>query len=509
MVDNILKEIRTLGNLSNAIIRSVVLEKSKKTVTVNIITDKAFDGSDKAGALAVIKKYVPEEFSSAVSISKLTPDSEMVARKIREALENSFKTIAVTLSDDDVTVRKADNGFEYTISVLPSLVGTGDVCATVDKYLKSNFCGEFYGKCETSAKSAQEIECEEEHENIEFEIPIRRFSINNFAFLEGTERQDAAVYISDLNFESEKVVICGTIEDIRERNYVSRDKEKVYYSFTVNDRTGTIRATYFTRQRSVEKIRELKVGDSIVLTGKSENYNGYLRFTANVIDYGSVPENFTPEKRVSKPVPKYYTCVKPRPYTDISQQDMFTDTSVPDCLKGKTFVVFDLETTGLNYTPSSGNMDKIIEIGAYKIENGVISESFSTFVNPQKKLSEEIVKLTGISDEMVADAPTYEQVMPDFFKFCDGAILVGHNLIGFDYKFVDYYCAKLGYMLDKAVIDTIPLSQELLFLSNYKLNTVADKFGITFNHHRAVDDALVTAKIFIELIKIKKSLPNT
>ena len=109
---------------------------------------------------------------------------------------------------------------------------------------------------------------------------------------------------------------------------------------------------------------------------------------------------------------------------------------------------------------------------------------------------------------MVDGAPAYEKVMPDFFKFCQGAYLVGHNIAGFDFKFVDYYCAQLGYHLERKVFDTIPLSQELLFLSNYKLNTVADHFNITFNHHRAVDDALVTAKIFIELIKIKKSLPK-
>ena len=109
---------------------------------------------------------------------------------------------------------------------------------------------------------------------------------------------------------------------------------------------------------------------------------------------------------------------------------------------------------------------------------------------------------------MVEDAPTDEKVMPDFFKFCQGSYLVGHNAAGFDFKFVDYYCSQLGYHLERKIFDTIPLSQELLFLSNYKLNTVADHFGITFNHHRAADDALVTAKIFIELIKIKKSLPK-
>ena len=109
---------------------------------------------------------------------------------------------------------------------------------------------------------------------------------------------------------------------------------------------------------------------------------------------------------------------------------------------------------------------------------------------------------------MVKDAPTFEQAMPDFYKFCTGCTLVGHNVVGFDFKFVDYYCSTLGYILERKLIDTIPLSQELLFLSNYKLNTVADKFNITFNHHRAIDDALATAKIFIELIRLKKSLPD-
>ena len=508
MIENFLKEIRSLENLNSAIVSSIVLEREKNLVTVKLITDKAFTEADRATVLKTVRKYVPEIFECAVEISKLTPDSEMVRRKILQAVNTSFKALSVTLDKSDINVKKTDNGFEYEISVMPSLSVNG-ICDKVTAYLKKCYCGCFDGKCVHNAKNADAIEVEEEHENIEFEVPIRRFEIADFSFLEGSEKQESAVYLSDLNFESEKVVICGVIEDIKERTYVNgKNQEKVYYSFILSDTTANLRATYFTRQRSIEKIRELKVGDSIVCRARNESFKGELRFTANVIDYGSLPENFVPEKRASKPVPKYYSVVKPQPFSDISQADMFTDTSIPDCLKDKTFVVLDLETTGLNCAPTSGNMDKIIEIGAYKVKDGVISESFTTFLNPQKKLSEEIINLTGITEEMVKDAPTYEQVMPDFFKFCDGSVLVGHNIAGFDFKFVDYYCAKLGYMMERRIIDTIPLSQELLFLSNYKLNTVADKFGITFNHHRAIDDAYVTAKIFIELIKIKKSLPK-
>ncbi|MDE6598195.1 MAG: ribonuclease H-like domain-containing protein [Clostridia bacterium] len=509
MTEKFLKEIRSVENLKNAIIGSVVLESNKKLVTVRLITDVAYSPSDKEQAQKIAIRYVPQYFNCAVEISKLSPDCDMVKEKIIEALKADFKALSVTVGADDITVTKCDGGFVYTVSVLSALDSGDFICDKITQYLKKCYCGEFVGKCVKSAKKALDIEVEEEHENIEFEIPIRRFHIANFSFLEGTEKQDTAVYLSDINFESEKVVVCGRIEDIRERTYKNaKGVEKVYLNFTLSDSTATMRVTYFTRQKSIDKIRALKIGDSIVCTGKTELYNGDIRFTVNVIDYGTTPEGFVHEKRASKPVPKYYTTVKPQPYTDISQTDMFTDTSVPDCLKGKTFVVFDLETTGLNSAPTSGNMDKIIEIGAFKIKDGVIAESFTTFINPQKKLSEEIINLTGITEEMVANAPTSDEVMPDFFKFCDGSILVGHNIAGFDFKFVEYYCARIGYMPERKLIDTIPLSQELLFLSNYKLNTVADKFGITFNHHRAIDDALVTAKIFIELIKIKKSLPN-
>lgn len=171
--------------------------------------------------------------------------------------------------------------------------------------------------------------------------------------------------------------------------------------------------------------------------------------------------------------------------------------------------MFDLETTGLTTMPVAGEMDGIIEIGAYKVIDGEIKEKFSTFVNPERTvpLEQRITELTGITDAMVKAAPSYKDVLPDFVKFCDGSALVGHNAVGFDYKFINFYCTELGFCIDYKVLDTLILSQQLLHLSNNKLNTIADHFGITFNHHRAEDDALATAKIFIELIKIKKSLP--
>ena len=117
--------------------------------------------------------------------------------------------------------------------------------------------------------------------------------------------------------------------------------------------------------------------------------------------------------------------------------------------------------------------------------------------------------MTGIEDADLVGAPEVDKVMADFFKFTDGAYLVGHN-VTFDYRFVKYYGEKNGYMFDKKQYDTLTLAQDVLRgqLPNYKLNSVADYYGLTFNHHRAFDDALVTAKVFIELVKKRGTLPK-
>lgn len=509
MAENFIAGLRRLPSFDRAIISDITLYKDERLVEINIVTDKVFTAEDKAEACACARKCVPSLFGVKLNVTKLSPDCDMVARKIAEMLPSVSKTVSAFVTENDIKVEKTETGFFFTLSVVNLSHFSQDIAEAIASSLSKIFCGEFKGKCEISSKSIDDVEIEEKHENVEYIVPVRKFKIADFAFLEGSEEQKEAVYLADMNFTSESVTVCGVIEDIRERSFKRNNgQEKKYYGISLSDTTAVMRATYFTRQRSIEKIKNLKVGDSIVMTGRSELFHGEVRFTANFIDYGKIPENFVPEKRKSKPVPKYYEFVRPAPYSDITQTDLFSERTVPECMKGRDFVVFDLETTGLNSSPSSGNMDRIIEIGAYKIKDGVIKESFTTFINPERKLSEEIMNLTGIKQEDVDGAPTYRQALPDFFKFCEGAYLVGHNAAGFDFKFIDYYLQQLGYIQERKIYDTIPLSQELLFLSNYKLNTVADKFGITFNHHRAIDDALVTAKIFIELIKIKKSLPK-
>ncbi|MCI8502576.1 MAG: PolC-type DNA polymerase III [Dorea sp.] len=163
-----------------------------------------------------------------------------------------------------------------------------------------------------------------------------------------------------------------------------------------------------------------------------------------------------------------------------------------------TYVVFDLETTGF-----SSVKDKIIEIGAVKVVDGRITERFSTFVNPRRPIPFEITQLTGISDQMVLDAPDIESVLPDFLKFVGDAVLVAHNA-GFDVGFVEQNCRYQDIMPDFTSVDTVAMARILLpTLSKFKLNIVANALHISLeNHHRAVDDAGATAEIFVKFIEM-------
>lgn len=163
-----------------------------------------------------------------------------------------------------------------------------------------------------------------------------------------------------------------------------------------------------------------------------------------------------------------------------------------------TYVVFDLETTGF-----SAEKNRIIEIGAVKVEAGQITERFSSFVNPEVPIPFQIEQLTSIKDDMVLDAPKIEEILPEFLQFCEGAIMVAHNA-DFDMGFINKNCERQNLPCSFTVIDTVALARILLpQLNRFKLDTVAKALGVSLaHHHRAVDDAACTAEIFVKFIKM-------
>ena len=156
------------------------------------------------------------------------------------------------------------------------------------------------------------------------------------------------------------------------------------------------------------------------------------------------------------------------------------------------YCVLDIETTGLQF-----RTEKITEIGAIKIKDGQVADTFECFVNPERHISEEITNITGITDSMVADSETIEQVLPKFLEFIEDSTLVAHNA-DFDIGFIRYNAEVLGLELKNDYIDTLTLSRQLFpEFTKHKLGIVAENLGIKVeNAHRALDDVKTLVKVF-------------
>ncbi|CAN5170554.1 DEDD exonuclease domain-containing protein [soil metagenome] len=171
-------------------------------------------------------------------------------------------------------------------------------------------------------------------------------------------------------------------------------------------------------------------------------------------------------------------------------------------LKDAPYVVFDLETTG-----SSAGKGGITEIGAVKVVGGLVVDRFSTLVNPERPIEPFVVRLTGITDRMVAEAPLADEVMARFEEFAEGSVLVGHN-VSFDCSFVTAAREAAGFdPLPNPVLDTLKFARALVpGLPRYRLASLATHFGINqAPNHRALSDAAATAEVFIKLLKLLHS----
>ncbi|MCR4716073.1 MAG: PolC-type DNA polymerase III, partial [Lachnospiraceae bacterium] len=171
----------------------------------------------------------------------------------------------------------------------------------------------------------------------------------------------------------------------------------------------------------------------------------------------------------------------------------------------ESYVVFDIETTGFYSSKNS-----IIEIGAVKVVDGKEVDYFSEFVNPHTPIPYKITELTSITDEMVKDADDISVILPKFMDFIGDSALVAHNA-QFDVGFIEANCKRLNLTYDFTVLDTVELAHALVpDLSRFKLDTVAKRLKIDLkHHHRAVDDAKATAKIFIKFIEMLEELGIT
>ncbi len=415
------------------------------------------------------------------------------------SLKYNLTADAITSSGNEITIRVSDQVYEY--------LKTTKAIKKINDFVASNFCEEIKVNYVLTGEMDTEITAKTEKSDfiLDDNSSGRTIRVQNVEEYIGKIVYDLAGYIEDVTAPREYAVLCGRIIGINEIAYKRKGAPedellRTLYKFDLEDFTGRIHCVYFPTKKSRDKFLMLKEGKEVIMRGKLEvdrQDDRVINFIPHDISLCTLPTKFA-INNIRRAVPEKYSVVFPQPYFSTEQSSLFDEAvEIPKFLIGKTFCVFDVETTG--YHPDS---DKIIEIGAVKIVDGVIKETFSSFVDPLEPIPERIVALTHIEDYMVKGKPLVEEVLLDFYKFCSDSILVGQN-VQFDCGFITNKGRPYKMYFNNETMDTMILAQKIMpGLKNYKLGTIAKAVGIeNESAHRAIYDAFTTARVFMELSK--------
>lgn len=479
-------------------------------------------------------------------------------------LLNGGKTLLDSKGFDKALVKQIYEEFNLHISVI--YTGTFEVEENNEEYKaaiqnaqekinRENLqkAAEFYQEEAETAKQREETHAE--NTTAEIEIREGKFSTpqivqSSIRPLYGRSIRGKMIPISSISGDSGRIVVWGDVFDIEKK--VTKSGDKNIFTIDITDYTGSTTAKIFNSIKESAVIDNIKKGDTIVVQGDVE-YDKYAgELVVNARSVGTAQKVKVVDNADKKRVELHM-------HTNMSQMDAVTSAgdlvnrayqwghkavaitdhgvaqAFPDAMKAAdkinkdeekikviygveayfmddlvesvkgdadtgfdgTFICFDIETTGLSAT-----RDKITEIGAVKVENGIITDKFSTFVNPEMPIPQKITQLTGITDEMVKDAPSQSEAVSAFLEFAGDNVLVAHNA-PFDTSFIAKACEDMGREYNYTSIDTVAISRAILTdIKNCKLDTVAKFLRLgEFNHHRATDDAEMLAKIFITLCR--------
>ena len=438
-------------------------------------------------------------------------DESLILEEVINFFKNNKKGIFPYISPENLKSSFSGQDVEINILLNQDIVGLledFDLELQIKKHIESLFIANVrVNIIENDETLPDEIDAEDI-------IPtstkqkIRRYDIKIEKNLIGGEIAPKPEYISDIKSPKDSVILAGFISNKVQKKYIAKKgkqkgKEKILYSFTLRDNDASIECVHFcakAHEKDMEALDELFMVACVgnVQVGLNGKLTYYVRKLALASPCKEVVEVETKEGGVFKHVKSVF----PDKMPSNKQGNLFEEKVLyNDYIMNNKFVVFDIETTGLD-----PEFCEITELGAVKIENGEVTERFQSFAKPSHPIPEQVVALTGITDEMVANAPSPEDVVYDFYEWSRGCIISGYNIIGFDMKFIRKVAEKIGVKFDNELIDAfIVARQSGLRLGNYKLGTVVKALGLTLvDAHRAYNDAHATALVLMELNKLKK-----
>ena len=476
-----------------------------------------------------ILELAPKSFRYEIKYIKKFISEEQIKSDIEDLMKKNHTSIAFEVSQ----VQSNDMSFDIIVKVDTLAIKHAkkkQLSEIIKKYLEDLY-EDYTFNCELLEERVFIEESNEKViEAVEEEDPYEKRIINfaDTAAIVGDIFEGPAIYIADIAGKTDEIIVCGKVKNIKfiqvekkqnstendentaendnnEEKVVQKDEEiksfRTLFKFNLDGFTGSIGCSINCNASNKSKLEQLKDNDVVAVKGKifKNNFNA-LALKVSSLEYCKLPDTF--EEYIAYKIEKpYYEFVKPEPIVVYHQDDLLSfaeEKTVPKYLQDKTFVCYDLETTGLHY--ESG--DRIVEIGAIKIVNGKITEKFVSFVNPDgKHIDEGASATTGIYDEDVKDAPKDYEVLQDFYKFTRGAILTGYNIINFDNVFLLGQGKKCRYNFDNEIEDVYRFAQKYVYgVKNYKLSTISEKLGVVLDKaHIVFFDALATAEVFIKL----------
>lgn len=480
-----------------------------------------------------VLNVLPKKLHYNIQFVKNYISEETAAVEFKEFMTKNFPSISFKL--ENITLN--DKVFEINFLVDELSFDHAErkhIDFEIAKFFKQKYKDyEFVAKFKPAVVYVED-ELQKMKENYhEEEVDIyenRIINVTDIVPIIGEPIEEPATYIKDKKQPQTGVVICGKVRDVKfkvvktkrkETDDISNEKnkknktaeensetqkpeyERKIYFLQIEDFTGTMKCIYLSNKETQAKIEKIDTDSVIIVRGNTQigKFSGEIEMSVRDVGYCNIPEGLTEYIEWHKEKP-FYEFVTPEKMVIYEQNDLMSfanEEVVPEFLQNKTFVCYDFETTGLHYEQG----DKIIEIGAVKIENGKITEKFMSYVDPEKPIPPESSAISGIVDSDVAGAPKDYQVLQDFYKFTRGAIIIGYNNINFDNVFLIGQGKNARWNFDNETADVYKYATKFVTgVKNYKLGTIASKLGVVLdNAHRAVYDALATAEVFLKIAK--------
>ncbi|MCK9575021.1 MAG: exonuclease domain-containing protein [Clostridia bacterium] len=510
---------------------SAVYSKSTDECTITMLyADSLGDVSenDRAEINNFLRDYLKDECTVITKFKKSYLDELVIIKQILEFVSINFSSLYPSILQQKIISKITNEQVQINICILSTFFEVAvkkELGKNIERYFSTNYFGNFSVNLENYEDTEYQQAISKQRDKLRNEIirasqaepTVQKMTICDVKLLLGTVILGMPNYIKDIKQPVKYVILAGKISELTERtrkktvkfsevsimqNIENIQSENIetgdtYFSFILNDGSGSLHAVFFPNAVTRAKFKKLSDGIEILVEGEISEFNGKLSIRVKNISYCKLPE-VKLELITYKPVPQNYVYVQPEKMIYTEQSNFLENDSnkhIPQFLSNNDVVVLDVETTGLNY-----EIDTIIEIGAVKMIKGEIVESFSSLIYPERKLSEEIIQITGIIDSDLAGKPLINQVIPDFFKFCENCVIVGHNL-PFDYSFIETAAKKTGYHFAHKQFDTLILARTFIRgLKNYRLKTIAEYLKVSLdNAHRATNDALATAQVFSKL----------